>query len=100
MIARKALGFLIPVALGALVATQWDDIQRYVKIKQMSFGDGHPENVPAGGRAAYPHPSGETDAGRQGRSGRPVGGTTARDRTGVDPQEPIDDSSPDLQTRS
>ena len=28
MIARKALSFLIPVALGALVATQWDDIQR------------------------------------------------------------------------
>jgi hypothetical protein len=100
MIARKALGLLIPVALGALIATQWDDIRRYVKIKQMSYGTGHPENVPAHGREAYPHPSGTAHDGGEGQSQRPVGGTTARDRTGVDPQEPIDDESPDLQTRS
>ena len=31
------------------------------------------------------------------RSQRPIGGTTARDRTGVDPQEPIDERSPNLQ---
>jgi hypothetical protein len=30
------------------------DIRRYVKIKQMSRGDGHPENVPVTGRSAYP----------------------------------------------
>jgi hypothetical protein len=100
MIARKALAFLVPAALGAVIATQWSDISRYVKIKQMSYGNGHPENVPAGGRAAYPHPGQETQAGQQGKSQRPVGGTSARDRTGVDPQEPIDESSPDLQTRS
>jgi hypothetical protein len=100
VIARKVVGFLAPVALGLVVATQWDDIQRYVKIKQMSYGNGHPENVPAGGRAAYPRPADDTHTGRHGRSQRPVGGTSARDRTGVDPQEPIDERSPDLQTRS
>jgi hypothetical protein len=100
MVARKALGLLIPVALGGLVAASWSDISRYVKIKQMSYGNGHPENVPAGGRIAYTRPSGETHDGRQGASQRPVGGTSARDRTGVDPQGPIDERSPDLQTRS
>ena len=100
MIARKALVFLVPVALGALVASQWSDISRYIKIKQMSYGNGHPENVPAAGRAAYPHPGEQTDAGRQGQTQRPVGGTSPRDRTGVDPKGPIDESSPDLQTRS
>ncbi|MGI8448630.1 MAG: DUF6893 family small protein [Streptosporangiaceae bacterium] len=99
MIARKALVFLVPVALGALVASQWNDISRYMKIKQMSYGNGHPENVPAGGRASYPHPGEQTDAGRQGKTQRPVGGTSPRDRTGVDPKGPIDESSPDLQTR-
>jgi len=32
----------------------------------------------------------------QGESQRPTGGSTARDSTGVDPQEPVDDSSPNL----
>jgi hypothetical protein len=100
MVARKALGLLIPVTLGGLVAAGWSDISRYLKIKQMSYGNGHPENVPARGRQSYPHPGDETHAGRYGKSQRPTGGTTARDRTGVDPQEPIDERSPDLQTRS
>jgi hypothetical protein len=39
---------------------------RYVKIRQMSYGNGHPENVPARGRAAYPHPSGASLEERQG----------------------------------
>ena len=30
------------------------DIRRYVKIKQLSRGSGHPENVPATGKSAYP----------------------------------------------
>jgi hypothetical protein len=93
--ARKALGSLGVVALGALIASQRQDIVRYVKIKQMSYGNGHPENVPAGGRISYP----QHDDGAEGRgkSGRPVGGSTARDRTGIDPQDPIDSTSPDLQ---
>jgi hypothetical protein len=94
--ARKVFLFPAVVALGGLIATQWQDAVRYLKIKQMSYGNGHPENVPARGRAAYPqHP---TEAGRQGESGRPVGASSARDRTGVDPQDPIDSSSPNNQT--
>jgi hypothetical protein len=50
---RKALGWLGPALLVALVVTQWQDIIRYLKIKQMSIGSGHPENVPATGRASY-----------------------------------------------
>jgi hypothetical protein len=51
----KALSVLIPSAVVVLIASQWPDIRRYVKIKQMSLGQGHPENVPAHGRAAYLH---------------------------------------------
>lgn len=100
MKARMAALLLIPTALGVLAAWGWPDISRYLKIKQMSYGNGHPEVVPAKGRESYPHPSSQAREERQGRSGRPVGGTSARDRTGVDPQEPIDERSPDLQTRS
>jgi hypothetical protein len=32
------------------------DIRRYVKIKQLSQGTGHPENVPVTGKSAYPKP--------------------------------------------
>jgi hypothetical protein len=92
---RKALWSLAAVALGTLIASQRQDIVRYVKIKQMSYGNGHPENVPAGGRASYPQR--DDGAERQGKSGRPAGGSTARDRTGIDPQDPIDSSSPNLQ---
>jgi hypothetical protein len=51
--ARKALRWLLPVSLAAVVASQWRDIARYLKIEQMSFGQGHPENVPARGRHIY-----------------------------------------------
>ena len=34
---RKAL-WLLPAALAAVVASQWKDIARYVKIQQMSRG--------------------------------------------------------------
>jgi hypothetical protein len=53
---RKALVVVIPLGMAWLVAAQWQDITRYLKIKQMSAGSGHPENVPAGGSQAYPHP--------------------------------------------
>lgn len=39
---------------------------------------------------------GRFDTGTQGPTNRPVGKSTARDSTGIDPQEPIDDSSPVL----
>jgi hypothetical protein len=40
---------------------------------------------------------GRYDGPPQGESQRPTGGSTARGSTGVDPQEPIDDDSPNLQ---
>jgi hypothetical protein len=52
---RKA-GLVIPLAAGIVLAAQRQDIVRYLKIKQMSAGNGHPENVPAGGSRAYPQP--------------------------------------------
>jgi hypothetical protein len=53
---RKAALLMIPLAAAGLAASQWRDITRYLKIKQMSMGTGHPENVPAGGSQAYPKP--------------------------------------------
>ena len=52
--ARKALRFLLPASIAALVASQWREISRYIKISQMSRGDGHPRIVPATGQHAYP----------------------------------------------
>jgi hypothetical protein len=37
--------------------------------------------------------AGRYDLGTQGPTNRPVGGSTNRDSTGVDPQEPIEDTS-------
>lgn len=53
---RKALLLMIALAAVGLAASQLKDITRYLKIKQMSMGTGHPENVPAGGSQAYPKP--------------------------------------------
>ncbi len=54
---RKVLGLSVPAAaLGVLVASQWPDVMRYLKIRQMSQGDGHPENVPVPGTQAYRQP--------------------------------------------
>jgi hypothetical protein len=57
---RKGLIIATVAALVAAVAGQRQDIARYVKIKRMSAGDGHPELVPAGGSAAYPQRSAQT----------------------------------------
>jgi hypothetical protein len=51
---RKALGMLLLAGLGAVLAGQRQDIERLIKIKRLSQGMGHPELVPAAGRAAYP----------------------------------------------
>jgi hypothetical protein len=56
---RKALPVLAFAGVTLLVASQWSDIRRYLKIKQLSTGQGHPENVPAEGRAAYPQSQGD-----------------------------------------
>lgn len=54
---RKGLKFAALAALVAALAGQRKDIARYVKIKRLSSGQGHPELVPAGGNTAYPHDS-------------------------------------------
>jgi hypothetical protein len=54
MVVRKFLMFAIAAGAGWLLYTQRQDIIRYAKIKQMSMGDGHPENVPAAGSPGYP----------------------------------------------
>jgi hypothetical protein len=77
MAVGKALLFLGSAAAGLLIAGQWPDIQRYVKIRQLSTDDGHPGNVPAGGRIAYPQ-QGHGDADGTGdfdsaRRGGPAG---------------------------
>jgi hypothetical protein len=51
---RKRLLFMIPLTVAGLVAGQRQDIIRYMKIRQMSSGTGHPENVPTSGTRAYP----------------------------------------------
>ncbi|HUD39268.1 MAG TPA: hypothetical protein VMR14_20390 [Streptosporangiaceae bacterium] len=60
---RKAIGFTV-FAAGLAVAANWTDIQRYLKIKQMSGHGMHPENVPVEGHTAYP--SRAADAVRDG----------------------------------
>jgi len=42
--------------------------------------------------------AGRKDTGTQGPTDRPVGESTMRDSTGIDPQDPIDPESPVLQT--
>jgi hypothetical protein len=59
--ARKALRVLLPASVAVLVASQWREIARYLKISQMSRGDGHPQAVPAGGKHAYPNGGGAAD---------------------------------------
>ena len=51
--ARKTLGVLLPASVAILVASQWREIARYMKISQMSRGNGHPEVVPAEGQHGY-----------------------------------------------
>ena len=45
---RKAL-WLLPVSLAAVVASQWRDISRNLKIEWMSAGQGFPQLVLAAG---------------------------------------------------
>jgi hypothetical protein len=75
MIRKLLIGVLAGAGLAAVV--QRNDIVRYLKIKRMSSGAGHPELVPAGGATSYPAPgrgaadgTGDFDsAGRGGPEG-------------------------------
>jgi hypothetical protein len=68
--ARKALLLLLPASVAVAVASQWREITRYVKVAQMSSGDGHPQNVPVSGAQGYSHPGdGDSDGTGQFDSG-------------------------------
>lgn len=63
MVVHRGMAFVAGAALGAVIASQWKDIARYVQIERMSFGDGNPGGVPATGRHHYPDaPAESTDA--------------------------------------
>jgi hypothetical protein len=55
---RKVLVFMIALGVAAAIASQREEITRYLKVRQMSSGTGHPENVPVTGSHAYPDPGG------------------------------------------
>ncbi len=76
--ARKALRILLPASVAILAASQWREIARYLKISQMSRGDGHPELVPAEGQHSYRDgpgggtPDGTGDFDSATRGGGPI----------------------------
>jgi hypothetical protein len=77
-VARKALLLLLPASVAVAVASQWREINRYLKVAQMSSGDGHPQNVPASGAPAYKHPgAGDSDGTGQFDSASRGGGPVA-----------------------
>jgi hypothetical protein len=71
---RKAMLLAGLAGAVAMVASQRQDVLRYLKIKQMSLGAGHPQNVPASGTHKYPSPGrgvpdGTGDFASAGRGG-------------------------------
>jgi hypothetical protein len=56
--ARKALLLLVPATVAVAVASQWREINRYIKLEQMSSGGANPGNVPVSGVHAYQSPGG------------------------------------------
>jgi hypothetical protein len=76
---RKPVLWLVPLLAGALIASQWQDVMRYLKIKQMSAGQGHPEYVPTEGTTAYPEdPAGGAPDGTGDFDSARRGGPAAR----------------------
>jgi hypothetical protein len=74
---RKVFFFVVALAGAGLIASQRQEIIRYLKVKQMSSGTGHPENVPVSGSHAYPDPgggaadgTGDFDSASRGGPGR------------------------------
>jgi hypothetical protein len=71
---KTSLGLAATLGLGFAIAGAWPDLKRYLKIRQISASDPHPELVPAQGRTAYPQRSaagvadgtGDFDSARRG----------------------------------
>ncbi|HEX3489360.1 MAG TPA: hypothetical protein VHU92_08450 [Streptosporangiaceae bacterium] len=51
---RTTMAVAVAAIVAAVIASQRQDIARYVRIRQMSAGSGHPEYVPVEGHHAYP----------------------------------------------
>jgi hypothetical protein len=69
---RKAL-WLLPASLAAVVASQWKDIARYVKIHQMSRGAAPPASSPPPTGSPAPASALPADASRgERRAARPA----------------------------
>jgi hypothetical protein len=49
----KAMGVVFSAVVALAIASQWPDIRRYMGIKKLSMGRGHPEMVPVHGRIGY-----------------------------------------------
>lgn len=58
---RKFLWLSVPAVLAALAASSWQDAYRYVRMRQISIGKGHPEVVPVEGRIGYAQDSAHGD---------------------------------------
>jgi hypothetical protein len=73
-VTRKFLWLSVPAVLAALAASSWQDAYRYIRMRQISIGQGHPEVVPVEGRTGYaqdlshatPDGTGDFDSARRG----------------------------------
>jgi hypothetical protein len=80
---RKARLFLVPTALGLLITSQWPDISRYLKIRQLSQGNGHPRTFPSRGRRPTHSARAMANKTAQGTSIRPAGEGRRKDRSKI-----------------
>jgi hypothetical protein len=75
---RKTLGMATIAGVGALIASQWQDLVRYTKIREITR-TGNPGLVPARGRASYPtDPSQEPAAAKDDFDSASRGGGPAQ----------------------
>ena len=71
---KNTFKLLVVAGLGLAVAYGWQDIKRFVKIRQISASGAHPEQIPVHGRTVYPRNSvdaepdgtGDFDSARRG----------------------------------
>ncbi len=54
---KSTFKLMVIAGLGVALAYGWQDIKRFVKIKQISATGAHPEQIPVRGRTVYPHSS-------------------------------------------
>ena len=80
---RKARLLLVPAALGLLITSQWPDIRRYLKLRQLSQGHGHRQNVPLKGTRAYPQHPGDGEQDGTGDFDSASRGGPAKDRSKI-----------------